>query len=68
VGAGENMEIGINCVKCKSRALTLIEVINPDTTEMNMNAILECGSCGHRDTYEVTSYYSNERRNKGFTR
>jgi len=60
------MELVIRCKKCKSTNLTLIEVINPDTTNMNMDAKLKCNSCGDEAIYQVSSYYTNERREKGF--
>jgi hypothetical protein len=43
-------------------------VLNPETTDMNMDAILKCKNCGHEDTYQVTSTYHEEQRRDGFVR
>ena len=56
------------CNKCGSRSLTTLEVINPDTTDMNMNAKLKCNGCGEEGIYIVASNHYREQRRRGFIR
>lgn len=63
------MAVRLNkCNKCGSTSLDEIKVINPDTTEMNMDAVLRCEECGYQDTYKVQSNYTKKMRKRGFIR
>lgn len=54
------------CNKCGSTKLKRIEVINPDTTNMNMKAKLKCEDCKHEDIYEVMSNHHKKQREMGY--
>ena len=62
------MEMSVRCKKCNCPSLEEIKVLNPDTTDMNMDAILKCSSCGHEVTYEISSNFHNKRYLDGFVR
>ena len=56
------------CKKCGSRSLTTLEVINPDTTDMNMRTKLKCNDCGGESIYHVASNHYREQRRRGLIR
>ena len=56
------------CNKCKSGNLATVKVMDPDTAEMHMKAVLKCRDCGHQDEYQVGSNRYHELRRRGMIR
>jgi ribosomal protein L33 len=54
------------CIKCGSKNLTTLKVLDPNTTNMNMKAKLKCSDCGKEAVYEVVSNYTRNKRRQGF--
>lgn len=53
------------CKRCGSRDMKTLKVINPDTTEMNMDALMECDDCGLEAVYQIASNYHRNQRKHG---
>ncbi len=53
---------------CKSRWVKTVEILNPDTTNMNARAKLQCETCGHEWEGLVTSPYHKRQREHGWIR
>ena len=56
------------CKKCNSRKLKTIIVLNPNTLDMNMKALIRCNECGKFGFYDVSSNHYKEQRRRGFIR
>jgi uncharacterized Zn finger protein len=53
------------CPQCRSRQVEVVTVHNPDTQDMNSNATLKCGECGHTWEDRVMSEHHREKRRRG---
>lgn len=58
------------CPVCNSRWVRTAEILNPETTNMNARAKLQCEneSCKHEWEGLVTSPYMERRRERGWIR
>jgi hypothetical protein len=54
------------CPKCFALDPKVLEVLDPDTQNMNSKARLECWDCLHTWEGHVTSKHHQEQRAKGF--
>jgi len=54
------------CPSCNSTHVLTVKIHNPDTHDMNANATLKCGDCGHEWEGRVTSPYMEEQRSNGW--
>jgi hypothetical protein len=56
----------ISCPKCKALDPNVLEILNPDTYDLNAKAKLECDSCKHTWEGKVTSPRLERHRDRGF--
>lgn len=56
------------CPACKSYDPNVMEILNPDTRDMNAKARLECWNCKLVWVDKVTSPYYEKMRDRGFIR
>jgi hypothetical protein len=54
------------CPFCKSTAIRVLEVFDPDTTNLNSKARVECEDCWAVWIDWVTSAHTEDQRAKGF--
>ena len=56
----------ISCPKCKASDPDVLEILNPDTYDMNANAKLYCPDCKHTWESKVTSPRVERDRERGY--
>ena len=54
------------CPECSSYDLTVVEELNPNTTDLNMRAKLRCEDCEHEWEGRITSHHYQRQREMGF--
>lgn len=63
---GNNMQFLNQCPKCKSTVTLTIKIHNPETQDMNADAILQCEDCKHIWEDIVASPYTEEQYKLGW--
>jgi len=56
------------CPKCFAYDPNVLEILNPETTDLNAKANLECYECKYVWEDKITSPYYEKMRDQGFIR